>query len=95
MAKRKIVERVHCSSRSTRICTTTSTTNQLHPVTTPKVQEEIVEAAPVSAPQVDTQTEIASEAEDIEAVRARMDRELGIDGTEEIASVEAEEVVPC
>jgi LysM repeat protein len=46
------------------------------------------------APQATTQAEVIAEPEDdIEAVRTQMDRELGIGGSEPVASVEAEPAV--
>ena len=65
------------------------------PVTTAEPQEQIVEAESVAVPQVTTQAEVIAEPDDLEAIRAQMDRELGIDGSEPIASSEVvEEVAP-
>ena len=64
------------------------------PVTAPAPEEQIAKAEPVMAPQATTQAEVIAEPEDdIEAVRTQMDRELGIDGSEPVASVEAEPAV--
>jgi len=61
------------------------------PVTTPKTEEQIVEAKPVVVPKVATQAEIIAEpVDDLEAIREQMDRELGIDATE----AEVVEVTP-
>ena len=57
------------------------------PVTTPEIQEQVIETEAVTAPQAEV---IAEPADDIEAVRAQMDRELGIDGSEPATSAEAE-----
>ncbi|NNC69011.1 MAG: hypothetical protein HKN83_13365 [Gammaproteobacteria bacterium] len=65
------------------------------PVTTAEPQEQIVEAEPVAVPQVTTQAEVIAEPDDLEAIRAQMDRELGIDGSEPIVGSEVvEEVAP-
>ena len=58
------------------------------PVTTP--EEPVVQAEPEVAV---SQADEATSEEDLAALRERMDKELGIDGTEEITPV-AEEVVP-
>ena len=44
------------------------------PVTTPSTQEQIVEAEPVSDPQVTTPAEVVAESDDLESIRAQMDR---------------------
>ncbi len=49
--------------------------------------EPVVETDPVVTPQQSSQPEIVDTEEDINAIRERMDRALGIDGTEEIEPV--------
>jgi pilus assembly protein FimV len=67
------------------------------PVTAQALQEQIAQTEPVTASQTTSQAEVIAESEDnIEAVRAQMDRELGIDGSGTITGVEEEivEAVP-
>ncbi len=59
------------------------------PVTTPAIQEQVVEAEPVAVPQATRPDVVVAEpTTDIEAVREQLDRELGIDGDEQIAETE-------
>ncbi len=65
------------------------------PVTTAEPQEQIVETESLAVPQITTQAEVIAEPDDLEAIRAQMDRELGIDGSEPIVSSEmVEEIAP-
>lgn len=60
------------------------------PVTAPVIQEQVVESEPVAVPQAEV---IAEPADDLEAVRAQMDRELDIDASEPVEAEVVEEVV--
>ena len=55
------------------------------PATAPA--EPVAEAEPAVTPAESSQPEIVESQEDIDAIRERMDKALGIDGTEEIAPV--------
>jgi len=57
------------------------------PVTAPVPEEQIAQAEPVMTPQAEL---ITGSENDIEAVRAQMDRELGIDASKPIANIEVE-----
>jgi pilus assembly protein FimV len=60
------------------------------PVTTPVIQDQVVEAEPVEVPQVVTPTEVvtAEQTTDVEAVREQLDRELGLNGSASEATTE-------
>ncbi len=59
------------------------------PVTTPAMQEQVVTAEPVAVPQAATPKEVIAEpAADVESIREKMDRELGIDSSEPITSAD-------
>ncbi|MFK7816978.1 MAG: FimV/HubP family polar landmark protein [Gammaproteobacteria bacterium] len=56
------------------------------PVTTPVIQEQVIEAEPVVATEITTSNEVIAESTtDIEVVREQIDRELGIDDNATIA----------
>lgn len=63
-----------------RIATPITTPATQEPIVQEQVQEQVVKVEPVAAPQVTAQP-VASEA-DLQALRAKMDRELGIDDAE-------------